>query len=668
MSAPPKTEDIRYKAFISYNHRDAKFAKRLHTKLENFSFSFTKSDSKTKPLFPIFIDNSELRAGSKLDDAIQDALARSQYLIVICSENSATSKWVKAEIALMRETNRDTKIIGVIPPKNGDESHLAELMGTQAEHLAADFRSGKNQSLQLSKIAATIMDVELDTLYQREARRKNKQMLSLGATLSVIATLMSGLAANAYLAEKEAVRQRQQSEEVIAFMIDEFRDDLEKLDQLELLSEVGVKAQDYFEDRDLNLLSDNSVLLQSRTLRQIADVDEKRGKIGLAKERITSAYAASTLMMERRPKDIECLKEHAENSDYWGYLEYQLGHLEKAKDLFQTAKDTYEIGAELYPDDADIIWKESIADQNVGIMLLQLGQANSARPYLERTLGVFEKKYEAQELDEEKLYDYVNTYTWYLRTLPDDTPISFLYETRQKQLNLFEDMREKGARTIRNKSETLNVQRAVVILLLQSGRDDEAKALMHTIQEEFEELLKHDPENVGWRRHLMRSKLTLALQHHKYGRKNERNRLLDETKELAKKPNGELWGLTTDIDRRMNRLKAYRHFDDGKFDQAMNVLNLAEKDIVDRWKGEYNPRVKYTLSSLKNFKAQLLKKNGRVEEANAYHQEILDLLSGKDSYSVAEQTLQYEAHTELGQTDKALELEAKLKARGATLE
>lgn len=262
----------------------------------------------------------------------------------------------------------------------------------------------------------------------------------------------------------------------------------------------------------------------------------------------------------------------------------------------------------------------------------------------------------------------MNTYTWYLRTLPDDTPISFLYETRQKQLNLFEDMREKGARTIRNKSETLNVQRAVVILLLQSGRDDEAKALMHTIQEEFEELLKHDPENVGWRRHLMRSKLTLALQHHKYGRKNERNRLLDETKELAKKPNGELWGLTTDIDRRMNRLKAYRHFDDGKFDQAMNVLNLAEKDIVDRWKGEYNPRVKYTLSSLKNFKAQLLKKNGRVEEANAYHQEILDLLSGKDSYSVAEQTLQYEAHTELGQTDKALELEAKLKARGATLE
>jgi len=128
-------------------------------------------------------------------------------------------------------------------------------------------------------------------------------MLGFGAALSVIATLMSGLAANAYLSEKEAVRQRQKSEEVIAFMVDEFRDDLEKLDKLELLSDVGAKAQDYFDDRDLELLSDESILLQSRTLRQLSDVDEKRGNIGVAKKRIESAYAASTLMIEkpRRP-------------------------------------------------------------------------------------------------------------------------------------------------------------------------------------------------------------------------------------------------------------------------------------------------------------------------------------------------------------------------------
>jgi tetratricopeptide (TPR) repeat protein len=667
MSAPG-TEEKRYRAFISYNHQDWKFAKRLHTRLENFSFADKATPGKPKPLFPIFIDNNELKAGSKLDDAIQEALRKSDFLIVICSGSSVKSKWVKAELALMRETRTDSKIIGVIPPKGGNEAHLAELMGAGSEHLAADFRKGKNHALQLSKIAATILNVELDELYQRAARRKNKQMLGLGAALSVIATLMSGLAANAYLAEKEAVRQRQQSEEVIAFMIDEFRDDLEKLDQLDLLSGVGAKAQDYFENRDLDALSDSSVLLQSRTLRQLSDVDEKRGEIGLAKERIIGAHAASSLMMRRRPDQIETLKEHAENSDYWGYLEYQLGHLKKAKDLFQTAKDTYEIGRTLYPNDADIAWKESTADQNIGIMLLQMGRANDARPYIERTLRIYEEEYNKESLNEERLYGYVNTYTWYIRTLPDDTPISFLYDTRQKQLNLFDDMRQKGARTILNQAEKLNVERAVVILLLQSGRDDEAEALMYSVQKAFKTLLKHDPNNVGWRRHLMRSKLTLALLHHKYGRLNERNSLIDETLKLGEKPNGEKWGLTTDIDRRLNRLTAYRLFDEGKPQQAFNVLNLAQKKIEDHWKGDYNPRVKYTLASLKSFKAELLKKTGRVDEANTEHDNILNLLSGKDSYSVAEQKLQYEAYTELGQVDKAMDLQTKLRARGVALD
>ena len=373
-------------------------------------------------------------------------------------------------------------------------------------------------------------------------------------------------------------------------------------------------------------------------------------------------------MMRRRPDQIETLKEHAENSDYWGYLEYQLGHLKKAKDLFQTAKDTYEIGRTLYPNDADIAWKESTADQNIGIMLLQMGRANDARPYIERTLRIYEEEYNKESLNEERLYGYVNTYTWYIRTLPDDTPISFLYDTRQKQLNLFDDMRQKGARTILNQAEKLNVERAVVILLLQSGRDDAAEALMYSVQKAFKTLLKHDPNNVGWRRHLMHSKLTLALLHHKYGRLNERNSLIDETLKLGEKPNGEKWGLTTDIDRRLNRLTAYRLFDEGKPQQAFNVLNLAQKKIEDHWKGDYNPRVKYTLASLKSFKAELLKKTGRVDEANTEHDNILNLLSGKDSYSVAEQKLQYEAYTELGQVDKAMDLQTKLRARGVALD
>lgn len=666
MSSPPK-DRFRYKAFISYNHRDSKFAKKIHAKLENFSFSSSQTGGNKKPLFPIFLDNSELKAGSNLSGAIQEAIKSSEFLIVICSKNSAASHWVNAEIALMRALNDDPKIIGVIADKEADETHLAELLGQDIEHLAADFRLGKNKHLQLSKIAATMLDVELDELYQRESRRKNKQMLTLGTGLALIATLMTGMAANAYLSEKEAVRQRQQSEEVIAFMIDEFRGDLEKLDKLEMLTDVGIKAEEYFNDRDLNLLSDNSVILQSRTLRQLGEVDEKRGKIGTAKQRIMGAYAASELMMARTPNSKDAISEHAENSDYWGYLEYQLGNLEDAQKLFEATKDLFDAGANTFPDDTDMAWRSANADLNIGIMILQQGRAAEARPYIERTLRAVEAQYLSDKLNEEQLYEYAGMYTWYIRSLPDDTPLSFLFETREKQLKLFDEMRESGARTISNQSEKLNVQRAVVILLLHSGRDDEAERLMSDIQSGFEELLEYDSENVGWRRHLMRSKLTLGLLHHKRGQKNDRNRELDEVLKLWEKPNGEKWGLTSDIDRRMNRLKAYRLFDDESLEAALDALEMGQKKLTDYWKGNYNPRVRYNLASYKSFEAELLTKEGRMDDAQTAQRRVLELLSAKDSYSMAEQVLRLKAFSDLGMVDEDRDLRIKLEARGLVL-
>ena len=654
----------RYKAFISYSHRDSKFAKYLHKKLENYSFSGSGFKGNTKPLFPIFLDESELKAGLTLSDAIQDAIKSSEYLIVICSKNSMLSKWVKAELSFMRELGRDLKIIGVIPDQDGDEAHLLELFGQDSEHLAADFRAGKNKYLQLSKIAATVTGVELDELYQRESRRKNKQMISLGVGLSAIATLMSGLAAQAYLSKTEAVRQRQQSEEVIAFMIDEFRDDLEKLDKLDLLSNVSEKAQDYFDDRELSLLSDNSLLLQSRTLRQLSDVDEKRGDITLSRQRIESAHMASQLMIQRRPENKDAINEHAENTQYWGYLEYQLGDLSKAKDLSLAAVKSYDLGLIHFPNDPDMAWKRAIAEQNVGIMILQSGQAAQARPYFERTLRAVEEQYRSRTLKEEELYEYTGAYSWYIRSLPDDTTLSFLYETHQKQLMLFQEMQASGARSILNQAEKLNIERAVVKLLLNTGKDTEAKDLMLSIQNEFETLLEYDFENVGWRRHLMRSKLTMARLHNKNGLINERNRELQEVLKLWEKSDGEKWGLTTDIVLGIDCLNARRLYDEVSLAAALKDLARAEKAIKDYRKDKIRPRDKYNIATLNSLKAELLAKQGRMDEAQSTQRYVLSLLSGKDSYTMAEQKLQLLAYTDLKLTDEERTLRDKLETRG----
>jgi len=301
-------------------------------------------------------------------------------------------------------------------------------------------------------------------------------------------------------------------------------------------------------------------------------------------------------------------------------------------------------------------------------MILQMGRAAEARPYLERTLQTVKARYETKTLSEDELYEYAGMYTWYIRSLPDDTPLSVLYDTREKQLKLFKDMRENGARTILNQSEKLNVERAVVILLLHSGRHSEAKSLMLSIQDEFEDLLKHDPNNVGWRWHLMRSKLTLALLHHKQGQENDRNRELEEAIALMQKPDGGSWGGTTDIGRRINRLKAYRLYEEDSLNAALALLTKAQTDITDRRKGHLTPRLKYTLASFKSFKAELLNQDGRSSEAQIEQKEVIELLSEKDSHSITEQKLLLSAYVDLQQTDEEAALRTKLETRGVALD
>lgn len=657
----------RYKAFISYNHRDKKFAKYLHAKLESYSSLSGRASNGKKPLYPIFLDENELRAGATLSGAIQDAIKSSEFLIIICSKNSVKSPWVKAELSLMRSIHANPRIIGVIPNKHGDETHIDAIFGKGSEHLGADFRRGNNKYLQLSKIAATMSNVDLDTLYKRENRRKNKQMLFMGSGLTAVAILMSGLAVNANSAEKEAVRQRQHSEEVIAFMIDEFRDDLEELERLDILDAIGQKAETYFEDRKLNLLSDDSILLQSKTLRQLSDVDEKRGNLTSAKKRITGAYEASKYMVTQRGKNIDAILEHAENTAYWVYYEFQKGDLVKAQELSHEVLDIYSKGLIDFPNNENLMSKRSLAEHNVGVILLQSGKANEARPYFERSLEATKSLKEKRPLTEDETYDYVNLYTWYIRSLPDSTPLSFLYETRQEQIELLKQMDADGASSIRIQSEVLNIERANVQLLLNLGKEIEAESLMLSIQDKFKTLLEHDPENVGWRRHLMRSKLTLATLHDKNGNKNARNQLVQDVKKLQENPNGEEWSGTTDITLGMNRLDARKLYDEGAVEAAITSLEKAEKDIRDFRADKIRPRDKYNIASLMTLKADLLKQQGRESEARDACSEVLRLLSGKNSYSIAEQKIQLKAYDALEKIEKSETLRNKLENRGVVL-
>ena len=82
--------EIRYRAFLSYSHRDREVADWLHHELETFRVPARMVGEETKlgpvpaRLHPIFKDREELSASGSLGEAITTALERSTALIVVC--------------------------------------------------------------------------------------------------------------------------------------------------------------------------------------------------------------------------------------------------------------------------------------------------------------------------------------------------------------------------------------------------------------------------------------------------------------------------------------------------------------------------------------------------------------------------------------------------------
>src|SRR5436190_17002737 len=101
------TSSPRYSAFISYSSVDAKFAAWLHRELESYRLPRRLSQAGRARLKPLFHDTWELNAHHDLPQALREAIAGSESLIVICSPAARRSEWVGREIELFRSLHGD---------------------------------------------------------------------------------------------------------------------------------------------------------------------------------------------------------------------------------------------------------------------------------------------------------------------------------------------------------------------------------------------------------------------------------------------------------------------------------------------------------------------------------------------------------------------------------
>lgn len=198
----------KYNAFISYRHADldSKIAAHVQKSLERFHIpDKIKKTTGKKRIERIFRDKDELPITSDLTETISGALENSDYLIVICSENTKESFWVKREIEyFLRSHSRDrvlTVLAGgdpqeVIPEALltqektfTDENGIEHTVKAPLEPLSCDYRlpMRKADKEELPRLASAIIGCSYDELMnRRRAYRIRRAALLAGLVFSLL--------------------------------------------------------------------------------------------------------------------------------------------------------------------------------------------------------------------------------------------------------------------------------------------------------------------------------------------------------------------------------------------------------------------------------------------------------------------------------------------------
>lgn len=201
-------KNFTYFAFISYSHRDSKWAAWIQNQLEHYHLpAVARKEMKQqgvelpKNIRPVFRDATDLAPG-ELKAHIQQELQESKFLVVICSPNSAHvnadgKNWVDEEVKSFIRFHGKTNVIPVIVdgepfPKDPANACFSPSLA-DADILGLDVKKiGRERTL--NDLVATILDLKPDHLWNRHRREVKKQRIIRACTSAVLLAVLALLA------------------------------------------------------------------------------------------------------------------------------------------------------------------------------------------------------------------------------------------------------------------------------------------------------------------------------------------------------------------------------------------------------------------------------------------------------------------------------------------
>lgn len=516
--------DFKYKAFISYSHKDRKWTRWLHRRLETYPIpkniigNVTSAGTIPRRLKPIFRDREELSASNNLGEKIQAALASSKNLIIICSPAAAKSKWVNQEILTFKQNNRDAQLFSVIvegepyastmPGRENEEcfppalryevNEDGTLSDTPAEPLAADLRPhADGKRLGFLKLISGMIGVGLDDVVQRDMKRSRKRVTAIttGSLATVLAMgTLTGFAldarSKAEIAQAEAEAGRNDAEESIEFMLTDLKPELEKVGRLGALKVMGKRAEAYYGKYPVSKHNDEALGRRSRVFHFLGGILYNENDLNTANDYFMQAYQATQELLERNPDNLDRIYGHAHSAYWQGFIPYERNNFSVAEKNF---KQYRRLAERLYlaePDEIRGQLEKADSSATLGTLYLKYLKPQLALENYKEALPYYKRFAKIQPHDIQTQLNLANAYAWIADAYFIESPISKALEYRNKQLIIHTELLSEYPKDFRVIKEMMRGQLSTSELLFLTGETDKASILLTTILFDAERLFQ----------------------------------------------------------------------------------------------------------------------------------------------------------------------------------
>jgi tetratricopeptide (TPR) repeat protein len=413
MTQAPAVSAFRFRAFISYSHRDRSWAGWLHKSLEAYAVPKRLVGQRTavgvtpRRLSPIFRDREELASANDLGNKVNQALAQSECLVVVCSPSAATSRWVDQEVLAFKRLGRQERIFCLIvdgepgaseqPGREAEECFAPSLRrqlgadgavgAVHTEPIAADVRPGKDGKTNAKlKLIAGMLDIGFDALKRREMQRRNRRVAAVAVVALGVMTVTTALAIAAVIARNAAVaashaaeRRQKQAEDLVDFMLGDLNEKLAQASRLDIMASVDDRAMSYFQSMPTADVTDETLAQRIKALERIGSVRLDQGHLLEAMASYRAALKLAVPLASGSPANLARQLACAEVWAFIGMTYWRQAELDGAQRSFAAAQVLLQHAHDLAPGEPGLQFQLATIDNNIGHVLEARGQLDEAR-------------------------------------------------------------------------------------------------------------------------------------------------------------------------------------------------------------------------------------------------------------------------------------------------